>query len=69
VLVMPLTYPWREREKPLEGRAAGAHVGCCLFYVLCVVLFACLFYCFLANQLVEIDGGKVTSKQTLRNCK
>jgi hypothetical protein len=23
----------------------------------------------LANQLVEIDGGKVTNKQTLCNCK
>jgi hypothetical protein len=27
----PLTLPWRERAKPLGGRAAAAHVGCCVF--------------------------------------
>ncbi len=39
VLWAPLTYPWRERAKPLGGRAAAAHVGCCVFCVLCVVVF------------------------------
>jgi len=28
---------WRERPKPLEGRAAAAHVGCCVVVVFCVV--------------------------------
>ncbi len=36
VLVAPLSYPWRERAKPLGGRAAASHVGCCVF---CVVVF------------------------------
>ncbi len=26
-LAAPLPYPWRERAKPLEGRAVKAHVG------------------------------------------
>ena len=34
VLWALLTYPWRERAKPLEGRATAAHVGCCVFCVL-----------------------------------
>jgi hypothetical protein len=29
-----LPYPWRERAKPLEGRVAAAHFGCC---VLCLL--------------------------------
>jgi hypothetical protein len=29
-LGVPLPYPWRERAKPLEGRVAGAHFGCCV---------------------------------------
>jgi len=33
-LAVPLPYPWRERAKPLEGRAAVVHFGCS---VLCVV--------------------------------
>ncbi len=36
-----LTYPWRKRAKPLEGRAAAAHVGCCVF---CVVVFCLGLY-------------------------
>ena len=36
VLWAPLTYPWRERAKPLGGRAAASHVYCCVF---CVVVF------------------------------
>ncbi len=36
VLVAPLSNPWRERAKPLGGRAAASHVGCCVF---CVVVF------------------------------
>ena len=39
VLWAPLTYPWRERAKPVEGRTVAAHVGCCVFCVLCVVVF------------------------------
>ncbi len=31
----PLTYPWWERAKPLEGWVAAAHVGCCVLR--CVV--------------------------------
>ncbi len=49
----PLTYPGRERAKPLECRAATAHfvvVVCVVFCVLCL-----LAYFFSANQLVEID--------------
>ena len=34
-----LTYQWRERAKPLEGRAAASHVGCWGFCALCVVVF------------------------------
>ncbi len=30
----PLPYPWRERAKPLKGRVAAAHFGCCVFCVL-----------------------------------
>ena len=56
----PLHYPWSERVKPLEGRAAAANFLLCVVCVVCVVLcFACVFYSFLANQLVEIDGDKV----------
>ena len=39
-----LVHPWRERAKLLEGRAAAAHVGCCVFFVLCVVL-CCVVLC------------------------
>ncbi len=46
VLWTPLTYPWRERAKPLEGtRVAVAHVGSCVCCVLCFeccVVFACV---------------------------
>ncbi len=28
----PLSYPWRERAKPLEGRVAAAHFGCCVLW-------------------------------------
>ena len=39
VLWVPLTYPWRERSKPLEGRVAASHVVCCcVFCVLCFVV-------------------------------
>jgi hypothetical protein len=34
VLWAPLTYPWRERAKPLGVRVVVAHVGCCVFCVL-----------------------------------
>ncbi len=27
-----LPYPWRERAKPLEGRVAAAHFGCCVLW-------------------------------------
>ena len=50
-----LPYPRRERAKPLEGRAAVAHVVCGVFCVLYVV-FACMII--LANQLVNIDLDK-----------
>jgi hypothetical protein len=30
-------YTWRERAKPLEGRAVAAHVGYCVFFVFLVV--------------------------------
>ena len=43
VLWALLTYPWRERAKPLEGRVAAAHAGCCVFRVLCVVVFEWTF--------------------------
>ena len=33
-----LVYSWRERAKPLRGRAVAAHVVYRVFYVLCVVL-------------------------------
>ena len=36
VLWPPLTYPWKERAKPLEHRAVAAHVGCCVCCVLCL---------------------------------
>ena len=39
VLVVPLSYPWRGREKLLGDRVAASHVGrCCVFCVLCFVL-------------------------------
>jgi hypothetical protein len=36
-LGMPLPYPWWERAKPVEGRVAGAHVGCHVLWLCCVV--------------------------------
>ena len=55
-----LVYSWRERAKPLRGRAVAAHVVYRVFYVLCVVLCLLAYYIlyFLANQLVEIDPDK-----------
>ncbi len=55
-----------------EGKASGeqgGHVGCCEFYVLCVVLclFAYSIIFLLAKQLVEIDWKK--NKQHLLHCK
>jgi hypothetical protein len=38
---------------------------CCVLCVVCCVVFACIIYHFAANQLVEINGGKLTNKQTL----
>ena len=35
VVWVPLTYPRRQRAKPLGGRAVAAHVGCCVVCVLC----------------------------------
>jgi hypothetical protein len=29
--------PWQKMAKPLEGRAMAAHVGCCVFFVFCVL--------------------------------
>jgi hypothetical protein len=34
----PIACPWREMAKPVEGRVAAAHFGCC---VLCVVCCGC----------------------------
>ena len=34
----PLHYPWSERVKPLEGRAAAANFLLCVVCVVCVVL-------------------------------
>ncbi len=65
VLWVPLTYPWRERATPLGDRAVAHHAGCCVFLCFCVSSWTKL----LANQLVAIDGGKVTNKQTLLHCK
>ncbi len=40
-LMVPLLYPWREREKPQESMVAVAWVGCCC--VCCVLCFvACV---------------------------
>ena len=49
VLWAPLTYPWIERAKPLEGRVMAAH-----FVVVCLLCF-CVLCCdvLLANRLVE----------------
>jgi hypothetical protein len=55
----------RERAKPLGVRAMAAHAGCCVFLCFCVLFWTEL----LASQLVAIDGGKVTNKQTLLHCK
>ncbi len=44
----PVFCPWRERAKPVEGRVAAAHFGCC---VLCCVLWlwqAC--FCYLTGR-------------------
>jgi hypothetical protein len=32
--------PWQKMAKPLEGRVVAAHVGCCVFCVLCYVQVA-----------------------------
>ncbi len=39
-LPAPLLYPWRERAKPLEGRAMEAHFG----VVYCVVFVCCCLH-------------------------
>ena len=60
VLWAPLTYPWRERAKPLEGRGwrlMMVVVVCSVLCFVCCVVFAFVIYHYLANQLVEIDGG------------
>jgi hypothetical protein len=46
-------WPWQKMAKPLGGRAAVSHVGCCVF---CVVVFCAgpYFWQLLANQHVEI---------------
>ncbi len=52
VLWAPLTYPWRERAKPLEGRVAAAHVHS--YWLLCDLCCCVLSWTvLLANQLVE----------------
>ena len=38
-----LTFPWRERAKPLGGRAAAAHVGCCMFCIFVLWLWVASF--------------------------
>ncbi len=45
--------PWQKLAKPLGGRAAVSHVGCCVF---CVVVFCAgpYFWQLLANRHVEI---------------
>jgi hypothetical protein len=30
-------FPWQKMAKPLDGRAMAAHVGCCVFCVVCVL--------------------------------
>ena len=37
VLWAPLTYPWRDRAKPLGVRAVAAHAGCCVLLCFCVL--------------------------------
>ncbi len=31
----PIACPWREMAKPVEGRVAAAHFGCCVLCVVC----------------------------------
>ena len=60
-----LSYPWRERAKPLdlEGRMAAAHfVVVCLLCLLCV---CCDVY--VANQLVETSSGTCQNGRHLCN--
>ncbi len=49
-----------EKAKPLEGRAAEAHFGSCVFVCLCVcvvVLWACLAFSYLTCKKVKTDWG------------
>jgi hypothetical protein len=53
-----------------EGKAGGGKGGGISCWLLCVLCCCVLSWTILlANQLVEIHGGKVTNNQTLRNCK
>ena len=54
VLGVHLVYQLRERIKPLGGRAAAAHVGFCVFVLLCVVLGV-------PFTLIYLTGGKLIS--------
>ncbi len=40
-LLAPLPYSRRERAKPLEGRVAVVHFGCCVLCVVCCGLWVC----------------------------
>ncbi len=52
----PLPYPGREGARPLEGRAAAAHFGCCVFMWLCLwAHLATLSY--LTCKKVKTDRG------------
>jgi len=67
----PLTYPWRKRAKPLEGRAVEAH----FVVVVCVMFCVCVCVCcniLLANRLVESwywqkQNGRILRKQNINN--
>ncbi len=60
----PVYCPWRERAKPVEGRVAAAHFGCC---VLCCVLWlwqAHFRYRTLLVEKVEIGPAKMANFST-----
>ncbi len=61
-----LVHPWRERAKLLEGRAAAAHVGCCVFFVLCVVL-CCVVLCCVVLCCVELQFLVIERRQGSSN--
>jgi len=59
----PLSYPWRQRAKLLEGRTSAAHFCCRVF-----VVFVCVCpNIYLANWLVETWSGTSQNGQFLCN--